>query len=91
MLVFSLIWTEKFVVNFLIAFIVLGCLRKVELQWQYGESSPILYVGKEVKQVMQIVTERIFQELAEKIIKCRFLEQELGWVGKNINHCVLGV
>lgn len=55
MLVFSLVGTEQFIVDFLIAVIVLGSLWKVKFEGQNGKSSPILYVGKEVQKVMEVM------------------------------------
>jgi hypothetical protein len=57
MLVFSLVGTKQFVVDFLVAVIGLGSLRKVKLERQNGKSSPILYVGKQVQEVMEVVAE----------------------------------
>jgi hypothetical protein len=57
MLVFSLVGTKQFVVDFLVAVIGLGSLGKVKLERQNGESSPILYVGKQVQEVMEVVAE----------------------------------
>jgi len=68
-LVFSLVRTEKFIMNFFIVLLVLSSFRQIELEREYGKGCAVLNVGQKVKKIIKLMTERVSEEFAEKVIK----------------------
>jgi hypothetical protein len=72
--------------NFFVVFLVLSSLRQVELERKYGKGCAVLNVGEEVQKIIQLMTERVSEEFAEKVIKNRLFKQELRRIGKHTDH-----
>jgi hypothetical protein len=48
-----------------------------------------LNVGQEVQKIVKLMTERVSEEFAEKVIKNWLLKQELRRIGKHTDHSLL--
>ena len=75
--------------NFFVVFLVLSSLRQVELERKYGKGCAVLNVGQEVQKIIQLMTERVSEEFAEKVIKSRLFKQELRRIRKYTDHSLL--
>jgi hypothetical protein len=72
--------------NFFVVFLVLSSFRQIELEREYGKGCAVLNVGQKVKKIIKLMTERVSEEFAEKVIKNWLFKQELWRIGKNTDH-----
>ena len=55
--------------NFFVVLLVLSSFRQVKLERKYGKGCAVLNVGEEVQKIIKLMTERVSEEFAEKVIK----------------------